>query len=68
MTPHATPPEYTGDLTRRSSDIFFIELLDIMYQNPGTGISELMESQDFSFAKSDAVSDKAEKNYAEFEI
>ena len=46
----------------------FIELLDIMYQNPGTGISELMESQDFSFAKSDAVSDKAEKNYAEFEI
>ena len=46
----------------------FIELLDIMYQNPGTGISELMESEDFSFAKSDAVSDKAEKNYAEFEI
>ena len=46
----------------------FIELLDIMYQNPGTGINELMESQDFSFAKSEAVSDKAEKNYAEFEI
>ena len=46
----------------------FIELLDNMYQNPGTGISELMESEDFSFAKSDAVSDKAEKNYAEFEI
>ena len=46
----------------------FIELLDIMYQNPGTGINELMESQDFSFAKSEAVSDKTEKNYAEFEI
>ena len=46
----------------------FIELLDIMYQNPDTGISELMQSEDFSYAKSDAVSDKADRNYAEFEI
>ena len=46
----------------------FIELLDIMYQNPEMGIEELMQSDDFSYAKSDAVSDKADRNYAEFEI
>ena len=46
----------------------FIELLDIMYQNPDTEIGELMQSEDFSYAKSDAVSDKADRNYAEFEI
>ena len=46
----------------------FIELLDILYQNPDMGIEELMQSEDFTFAKSEAVSDKTAKNYAEFEI
>jgi hypothetical protein len=46
----------------------FIELLDILYQNPDMGIEELMQSDGFTYAKSDAVSDETEKNYAEFEI
>ena len=46
----------------------FIELLDIMYQNPDMRIEELMQSDEFSYAKSEAVSDKAEKEYATFEI
>ena len=46
----------------------FIELLDILYQNPDMGIEELMQSDGFTYAKSEAVSDKTEKNYAEFEI
>ena len=46
----------------------FIELLDIMYQNPGMRIEELMQSDEFSYAKSEAVSDKAKKEYATFEI
>ena len=46
----------------------FIELLDIMYQNPDLRIEELMQSDEFSYAKSDAVSDQTEKNYATFEI
>ena len=46
----------------------FIELLDILYQNPETRIEELLSSDGFQYAKSDAVSDKAEKNFAEFEI
>ena len=46
----------------------FIELLDILYQNPEMKIEELMRSDEFTFAKSEAVSDKAEENYATFEI
>ena len=46
----------------------FIELLDIMYQNPDTRIEDLLQSESFSYAKSEAVSDLTEKNYAEFEI
>ena len=46
----------------------FIELLDLMYQNPGLRIAELMESDEFSYAASEAVSDETESNYAEFQI
>ena len=46
----------------------FIELLDIIYQDPGTNIEELLGSEDFSYAKSDAVSDQTGKDYAEFTI
>ena len=46
----------------------FIELLDILYQNPDMDIKELMQSDGFTYAKSEAVSDKTAKNYAEFEI
>jgi hypothetical protein len=46
----------------------FIELLDIMYQNPDTRVEDLLQSESFSFTKSEAVSDLTDKNYAEFEI
>ena len=46
----------------------FIELLDLMYQDPSLKIGELIQSDAFSFAKSEAVSDQVDKNYAEFQI
>ena len=46
----------------------FIELLDLMYQNPKLNMAELLESDEFSYAKSDAVSDQTDSSYAEFSI
>ncbi len=46
----------------------FIELLDLLYQNPGLSMSELLESDSFSFTPSEAVSDQADPGYAEFTI
>ncbi len=46
----------------------FIELLDLIYQHPDMTISELMDSDEFSYAKSGAVSDRADGNFMEFTI
>lgn len=47
----------------------FIELLDLLYQNPAMTLSGLLESDGFSFAKSEAVSDNVEDgNFVEFTI
>ena len=46
----------------------FIELLDLLYQHPGTDIASLLASDEFTYAKSEAVSDQAEADYAEFAI
>ena len=46
----------------------FIELLDLLYQNPGMRIEALLESEEFSYAKSEAVSDETEAGYVEFTI
>ena len=46
----------------------FIELLDLLVQNPALSLQTLMQSDEFSYAKSEAVSDQAEERYAEFEI
>ena len=46
----------------------FIELLDLLYQNPDTTAGALMSSGEFTFAKSGAVSDEAADGYAEFTI
>ena len=46
----------------------FIELLDLLYQNPGMDPAALLESDEFSYAKSDAVSDEAGDGFAEFTI
>ncbi|MBW8009208.1 ATP-binding protein [Lactobacillus helveticus] len=46
----------------------FIELLDIVWQNPDTKITDLLNSDHFSYAKSEAVSDNKEQDYTEFRI
>ena len=46
----------------------FIELLDLLYQNPEMSVAGLLESDGFSFAPSEAVSDEADASYAEFTI
>lgn len=47
----------------------FIELLDLLYQNPSMTLAELLESDAFTYAKSEAVSDNiTDENYAEFTI
>ena len=56
---HITPREVIRD---------FIEILDILYQNPDTTIAGLLDSGDFTYAKSEAVSDQTEESYAEFTL
>ena len=46
----------------------FIELLDIVWQNPDKKITDWLNSDQFSYTKSGAVSDNAEKDYTEFKI
>lgn len=46
----------------------FIELMDLMYQHPDTDIAALLQSDDFTYTKSEAVSDEADDNFAEFTI
>ena len=46
----------------------FIELLDLLYQNPDKTMEALMGSDDFTYAESEAVSNQRDENYAEFTI
>lgn len=46
----------------------FIELLDLLYQNPGTTMEEMLRSDGFSYSESNAVSDEVEDSYVEFTI
>ena len=46
----------------------FIEALDIMYQNPGMSMQELLGSGELNYAQSEAVSDRTQQDFAEFEI
>lgn len=56
---HLTPREVIRD---------FIELLDIVYQNPGASVSSLLGSRDFSFAKPALQEQEVAPLYAEFKI
>ena len=56
---HITPREVIRD---------FIELLDLLYQHPEQTLAGLLQSEDFAFAKSEAVSDQTEAGYAEFTL
>ena len=46
----------------------FIELLDLLYQNPKMDITSLLSSEEFSYAKSEAVSDETDAGFVEFTI
>ena len=46
----------------------FIELLDLLYQNPKLSINELLNSEGFDFAKPDNVSDNIDENFVEFTL
>lgn len=46
----------------------FIELMDLLYQNPAMTVDELLRSDEFSYAKSEAVSDQTDQNYVEFTL
>ncbi|MCD8225151.1 MAG: ATP-binding protein [Clostridiales bacterium] len=58
---HITPREIIRD---------FIELLDILFQNPKRNVAELMGSADFSYAKTPLEEQAADRlgEYAEFEL
>lgn len=46
----------------------FIELLDLLWQNPQMSVGDLLNSDEFSYSKSETVSDKADEKYASFTI
>lgn len=46
----------------------FIELMDLMYQHPNMDMAALLQSDDFTYTKSEAVSDETDDNFAEFTI
>ena len=46
----------------------FIELLDLLYQHPDMSITALLESDEFAYAKTEAVSDEAAPDFAEFTL
>ncbi len=57
-----------SNITPREVIRDFIELLNILYQNPKMTVSELMQSDDFVYAKSELDSQEVQDEFAEFEI
>lgn len=58
----------TENITPREVIRDFIELLDLLYQNPNLSINELLNSDGFGFAKPDNVSDNVDENFVEFTL
>ena len=56
---HITPREVIRD---------FIEVLDIVYQNPGISVRALLGSDSFSFAQNAVVGEQTDTCFAEFEL
>lgn len=56
---HITPREVIRD---------FIELLDILYQNPGLGLEEVMKSDDFTYAQNPILEEGGQDEFAQFQI
>lgn len=57
-----------ANITPREVIRDFIELLDILYQHPELTAEELLNSDQFSYAKPDAVSNQKDEAFAEFKI
>ena len=57
-----------ANITPREVIRDFIELLDLHYQDPSVSIRQMMDSDGFSYAKSDALSDEADEGYIEFTL
>ncbi|QNQ80914.1 ATP-binding protein [Lactobacillus sp. PV034] len=57
-----------SNITPREVIRDFIELLDITLQHPDKQISDLLNSDEFSYTKSEAVSDEKGADYTEFTI
>lgn len=58
----------SANITPREVIRDFIELLDILWQNPGTDVNTLLNSDQFNYNQSGAVSDKKDDGFAEFTI
>ncbi len=56
---HITPREVIRD---------FIEVLDIVYQNPDVKVRELLGSEDFAYAQNAVQEESAGEQFAEFEL
>lgn len=56
---HITPREIIRD---------FIEVLDIIYQNPSLTVTHLLHSDDFTYARTAIDSQETTKEFAQFEI
>ena len=46
----------------------FIELLDLLYQNPGTSLEKMMESDEFEYSSSILIPDNADSAFEGFSI
>lgn len=57
-----------SNITPREIIRDFIEILDLLYQDPELTIKDLLESGDFTYAKSEAVSDETDEAFAEFTV
>lgn len=56
---HITPREVIRD---------FIEVLDIVYQNPGIHVRTLLGSEQFTYARNAVAEEETDKEFAEFEL
>ena len=56
---HITPREVIRD---------FIEVLDIVYQNPSLGVRSLLGSDSFRYAQNTVIGENTEAEFAEFEL
>lgn len=58
----------SANITPREVIRDFIELLDILWQNPQTNVKSLLESDQFNYNQSAAVSHETNEKFAEFRI